>query len=39
MIVTITLNPLLDKTLFVDRLRKGVISRTERKEMVAGEKG
>ncbi len=39
MIVTITLNPLLDKTLFVDRLRKGVISRTERKEMVAGGKG
>ncbi len=39
MIVTITLNPLIDKTLFVDRLRKGVISRTSRKEMVAGGKG
>jgi 1-phosphofructokinase family hexose kinase len=39
MIVTITLNPLIDKTLFVDRLRKGIISRTDRKEMVAGGKG
>ncbi len=39
MIVTITLNPLVDRTLFVDRLRKGVISRTNRKEIVAGGKG
>ncbi|NQT84557.1 1-phosphofructokinase family hexose kinase [bacterium] len=39
MIVTITLNPLIDKTLFVDCLQKGVISRTSRKEMVAGGKG
>jgi len=39
MIVTVTLSPLIDKTLFTDRLRKGVISRTNRKEMVAGGKG
>jgi len=39
MIVTITLNPLIDRTLFVDRLRKGIISRTDRREMVAGGKG
>jgi len=39
MIVTITLNPLVDRTVFVERLRKGVISRTERKEIVAGGKG
>ena len=39
MILTITLNPLIDKTLFVESLRKGIISRTDRKEMVAGGKG
>lgn len=39
MIVTVTLNPLIDRTLFVDRLRKGIISRTSRREMVAGGKG
>jgi len=39
MIVTVTLNPLIDKTLFVEELRKGVISRMDRKEVVAGGKG
>lgn len=39
MIVTTTLNPLIDKTLFVESIRKGIISRTDRKEMVAGGKG
>ncbi len=39
MIVTVTLNPLIDKTLFIDRLRKGVISRAAEKEIVAGGKG
>lgn len=39
MILTVTLNPLIDKTLFIERLRKGVISRTDRKEIVAGGKG
>lgn len=39
MIVSVTLNPLIDKTLFVERLRKGAISRTDRKETVAGGKG
>lgn len=39
MILTITLNPLIDKTLFVERLPRSVISRTDRKEMVAGGKG
>lgn len=39
MVITITLNPLIDKTLFVERLRKNVISRTEQKEIVAGGKG
>jgi 1-phosphofructokinase len=39
MIVTVTLNPLIDKTLFVEELREGVISRTDRKEMAAGGKG
>ena len=37
--MTVTLNPLIDRTLFVERLRKGVISRTGRKEIVAGGKG
>jgi 1-phosphofructokinase family hexose kinase len=30
---------LIDKTLFVEKLRKGVLSRTDRKEIVAGGKG
>jgi len=39
MILTVTLNPLIDRTLFVDRLRKGIISRSDRKEIAAGGKG
>ncbi len=39
MIVTATLNPLIDRTLFVERLRKGAISRTDQRDTTAGGKG
>jgi len=39
MVTTVTLNPMLDKTIYVDRLRLGEITRAERLEMVPGGKG
>lgn len=39
MILTITLNPMLDKTVYIGPLRRGAIHRSERMEMVAGGKG
>ena len=39
MIVTITLNPMLDKTVHIDRLERGAIHRAKKIEMVAGGKG
>ncbi len=39
MILTVTLNTMLDKTIYVDHLRRGKIHRSERLEMVAGGKG
>jgi 1-phosphofructokinase family hexose kinase len=39
MIVTITLNPMLDKTVYIERLERGAIHRAQRMEMVAGGKG
>jgi 1-phosphofructokinase family hexose kinase len=39
MIVTITLNPMLDKTVYIEQLERGAIHRAQRMEMVAGGKG
>jgi tagatose 6-phosphate kinase len=39
MIVTITLNPMLDKTVHIDRLERGAIHRAQKMEMVPGGKG
>lgn len=39
MILTVTLNPVLDKTLYLDRFPHGQISRSNRVENVAGGKG
>ncbi len=39
MIVTITLNPMLDKTVRIDRLERGAIHRAQKMEMVPGGKG
>jgi tagatose 6-phosphate kinase len=39
MVTTITLNPMLDKTIYVDRLERGTIHRASKMEMVAGGKG
>jgi 1-phosphofructokinase family hexose kinase len=39
MITTITLNPMLDKTIYVDRVERGRIHRASKMEMVAGGKG
>jgi 1-phosphofructokinase len=39
MIVTITLNPMLDKTVTIGALQRGAIHRAEKMEMVAGGKG
>ncbi|MCX6145471.1 MAG: 1-phosphofructokinase family hexose kinase [Ignavibacteriales bacterium] len=39
MVTTITLNPMLDKTIYVDRLERGTIHRALKMEMVAGGKG
>jgi tagatose 6-phosphate kinase len=39
MVTTITLNPMLDKTIYVDRIERGAIHRANRMEMVAGGKG
>jgi tagatose 6-phosphate kinase len=39
MITTVTLNTMLDKTVYVDKMEKGRIQRARRVEMVAGGKG
>ncbi len=39
MIVTITLNPMLDKTVHIDRLERGAIHRSQKMEMIPGGKG
>jgi tagatose 6-phosphate kinase len=39
MILTVTLNPMLDKTVTIDRLRRGEIHRASRVECVVGGKG
>ena len=39
MITTVTLNPMLDKTVYVDRIRRGETERASRIEMVVGGKG
>ena len=39
MITTITLNPMLDKTVYIERLERGTIHRASKIEMVAGGKG
>ena len=39
MVTTITLNPMLDKTLSIDRLERGAIHRASKMDMVAGGKG
>jgi 1-phosphofructokinase family hexose kinase len=39
MIVTITLNPMLDKTVHIDRQERGAIHRAQKMEMVPGGKG
>jgi tagatose 6-phosphate kinase len=39
MITTITLNPMLDKTVTVDRLERGTIHRASKIEMIPGGKG
>jgi tagatose 6-phosphate kinase len=39
MTITVTLNTMLDKTVYIDVLRKGRIHRASRMEMVAGGKG
>jgi 1-phosphofructokinase family hexose kinase len=39
MVTTVTLNPMLDKTIYVDRLTVGEITRATRREMSPGGKG
>ena len=39
MVTTVTLNPMLDKTIYVDRVERGAIHRASKMEMVAGGKG
>lgn len=39
MVTTVTLNPMLDKTIYVDKLRLGEIMRATKREMVPGGKG
>jgi 1-phosphofructokinase family hexose kinase len=39
MVTTITLNPMLDKTVGIDRLQRGAIHRSSEMKMVAGGKG
>lgn len=39
MVTTITLNPMLDKTVHIDHLERGAIHRATKMEMVAGGKG
>ena len=39
MITTVTLNPMLDKTVTLDALRRGAISRASEVSMVVGGKG
>jgi len=39
MVLTVTLNPMLDKTVYIDRLQRGVVHRSPRVEMVVGGKG
>ncbi len=39
MITTVTLNPMLDKTVYVDTLERGRVHRATRLESVAGGKG
>ena len=39
MVTTVTLNPMLDKTIYVDKLRLGEITRATKREMVPGGKG
>jgi 1-phosphofructokinase family hexose kinase len=39
MVATITLNPMLDKTIYIDRLQRGTIHRASRMDTVAGGKG
>ncbi len=39
MITTVTLNPMLDKTVYVDDIQRGSIQRASRIEMVVGGKG
>ena len=39
MVMTITLNPMLDKTIYVDRLERRTIHRASKMEMAAGGKG
>ncbi len=39
MVTTVTLNPMLDKTIYIDRLRPGEITRASKREMVPGGKG
>ena len=39
MVTTVTLNPMLDKTIYVDRVERGTIHRASKMEMVAGGKG
>ena len=39
MIVTVTMNPAIDKTVDITRLEKGALNRIKRVEMDAGGKG
>jgi len=39
MITTVTLNPMLDKTIYVDTIRRGAVQRASKMEMVVGGKG
>jgi 1-phosphofructokinase family hexose kinase len=39
MVTTITLNPMLDKTIHVDQVKRGSVNRASRMEMAAGGKG
>ena len=39
MITTVTLNPMLDKTVSVDAIRRGAVSRASAVSMIVGGKG
>jgi 1-phosphofructokinase family hexose kinase len=39
MVTTVTLNPMLDKTIYLDRIRLGKITRATKREIVPGGKG